>query len=203
MPQSDTDRSGRPVAFFDLDGTLTRRDTLLAWIAALVGWPRTMAAWSAAAGAGWRRPDQFAADWRGRIKCALLSRTIRGIPAADAAAAGADLRGQIGWKAPIVDALRAHAGLGHRIVVVTGAPQIYLAALLAELPVDEMLGTALELEDGRLTGRLAEPNPVRAAKRARVEAWLTRNGPTGERWGYGNAPHDLPMLELVDHKIVV
>jgi HAD superfamily hydrolase (TIGR01490 family) len=193
----------RPVAFFDLDGTLTRHDTLLAWIAVLIGWPRTMAAYSAAAGSGWRRPDSFAADWRGRIKCALLDRTVRGIAAADAAAAGADLRNAIGWKAPIVDALRAHAGLGHRIVVVTGAPQIYLEALLADLPVDEMLGTRLELVDGRLTGRLAEPNPVRTAKRLRVEAWLERNGPTGERWGYGNAPHDLPMLELVDHRIVV
>jgi HAD superfamily hydrolase (TIGR01490 family) len=189
------------LALFDLDGTLTRGDTLFTWMAVLLGRARASAAFARAFGK-LRTPDAMAADWRGRVKCAFLQHAA-GIETRRAAEAGAQIRDTIKWRSPIVDALRAHASLGHRIVIVTGAPQIYLPALLAHLPVDAMLGADLEEENGRLTGRLAAPNPVRAAKRDRVQAWLEANGPFGERWGYGNAPHDLPMLTLVDHKIVV
>ncbi|MDB5365378.1 MAG: hypothetical protein JWM77_1305 [Rhodospirillales bacterium] len=196
-------RSGQDgsLALFDLDGTLTRGDTLFWWIAALIGRTRASAAFARAFGR-LRKPDAMAADWRGRVKCAFLA-NVAGIEAGRAAQAGASVRETIRWRAPVVDALRAHAALGHRVVVITGAPSIYLPALLAHLPVDAILGAELEEADGRLTGRLLAPNPVRAAKRARLEAWIAAHGPFGERWGYGNAPHDLPMLTLVDHAIVI
>jgi phosphatidylglycerophosphatase C len=191
----------KSLALFDLDGTLTRGDTLFWWIAALIGRARASAAFARAFGK-LRTPNEMAADWRGRVKCAFLA-NVAGIETRRAAQAGAQVRDTIRWRAPILDALRAHAALGHRIVVVTGAPAIYLPALLAHLPIDAVLGADLEEEDGRLTGRLAAPNPVRAAKRVRAQAWIEANGPFGESWGYGNAPHDLPMLTLVDHAIVV
>ncbi|GIL40605.1 HAD-IB family hydrolase [Roseiterribacter gracilis] len=189
------------MALFDLDGTLTRGDTLFWWIASLIGRPQASAAFARALGK-LRTPNEMAADWRGRVKCAFLA-NVAGVETRRAAEAGARVRDTIKWRAPILDALRAHASLGHRIVVVTGAPQIYLPALLAHLPIDAMLGADLEERDGRLTGNLTAPNPVRAAKRARVEAWLAQNGPFAESWGYGNAPHDVPMLALVDHAIIV
>jgi phosphatidylglycerophosphatase C len=189
------------LALFDLDGTLTRGDTLFTWMAVLLGRARAAAALTRALGSA-RKPDAMAADWRGRVKCAFLAHAA-GIEAERAAAAGAQVRKATRWRAPTVDALRAHAALGHRVVIVTGAPSLYLPALLADLPVDAVLGAELEARDGRLTGRLAAPNPVRAAKRARVAAWIEANGPFVERWGYGNAPHDLPMLTLVDHPIIV
>ena len=45
MTRSD----GRVVAAFDFDGTLTRRDTLVPFLALVVGWPRVAMALAACA----------------------------------------------------------------------------------------------------------------------------------------------------------
>ena len=91
---------------------------------------------------------------------------------------------------------------GTKIVIVTGAATLYIPALLAGLPVDEILGTRLEVINGRLTGRIDGVNWRRAAKAALVRDWIDRYKPE-ETWGYGNDPHDLPMLALLDHCVIV
>jgi phosphoserine phosphatase len=46
-------------------------------------------------------------------------------------------------------------------------------------------------------------NCVRLAKAERLRDWLARNGPFRSVAGYGNAPHDLPMLALCDRRTVI
>ncbi len=188
--------------FFDFDDTLTHGDTLPLWLAELRGWPWTAAAYAVAASLGAFIPARGVSDRRGRIKSLLLKLTVRGIAADRAAQAGTALRNKVRWRSETVDALRRHHGEGARIVVVTGAATVYLPALLAGLPVDEVLGTELEVVGNRLTGRIAGVNCVRAAKAARVGEWLDAHRPS-ETWGYGNAPHDLPMLALLDYATVI
>jgi phosphoserine phosphatase len=50
---------------------------------------------------------------------------------------------------------------------------------------------------------MTKGNCVRLRKAERVAEWLQDNGPFDDTYGYGNAPHDLPMLELLNHKIIV
>ncbi|MDP9195917.1 MAG: haloacid dehalogenase-like hydrolase, partial [Pseudomonadota bacterium] len=63
--------------------------------------------------------------------------------------------------------------------------------------------TDLEVVDGILTGRMDGGNCVRQEKARRVRAFLEQHGPFDETWGYGNRPHDIPMLDLLDHRIIV
>jgi HAD superfamily phosphoserine phosphatase-like hydrolase len=97
-----------------------------------------------------------------------------------------------------------HKADGALIVVATGALDLYIRALLADLPVDLVLATELETTaDGRLTGALKGGNCVRKEKARRVAALLAAEGPFAISYGYGNAPHDLPMLDLLDQRMVI
>jgi HAD superfamily hydrolase (TIGR01490 family) len=191
----------RGVAIFDLDHTLTRQDSLPMWIAILVGWRRTLRAFTMAGFA--LRPGR--ADLRGRAKELVLRWSIRGATVAEAQAAGRLLGGRIRWRENMVAALNAHREAGCAIVIATGAPEIYVAALLRAggIKADAIVATAVEIVDGKLTGRLAGPNCVRDEKARRVTEWVAANGPFTESWGYGNRPHDLAMLALTDHPTVI
>jgi len=191
----------RGVALFDLDHTLTRQDSFPMWIAILVGWRRTLRAFTMAGFA--LRPGR--SDLRGRAKESILRWSVRGATLAEAQAAGRLLGQRIRWRHGILAALTAHREAGRAIVVATGAPELYVAPLLraACIKADAVIGTALEIVEGKLTGRLAGANCIRDEKARRVAEWLALNGPFGESWGYGNRPHDLAMLALTDHPIVI
>jgi len=194
------------VAFFDFDGTLIHGDSLPLFIAEVIGRHRTRLAFAdAIRSAGHRhvRGRGPGADFRGSVKSILLKRTLSGLPLAEAAVAAERLARKLRWYQPTLDALHAHRAAGRRVVVATGALDVYMPALLHGLPVDDVLATGMEVVDGRLTGRLATGNCVRFDKAERVGAWLAQNGPVGETWGYGNRPSDLPMLALLNQKIVV
>jgi HAD superfamily hydrolase (TIGR01490 family) len=189
-------------AFFDLDGTLTVGDSFPRFLAALRGWPLTWAGYALACLIGPFCEGHGAFDTRGRIKLTLLRLLTRGVPVEKAAAAGTTIKNTITWNEAILTRLRWHHEQGHRVIVVTGAPTIYLANFLDDLPIDETIGTELEIANARLTGRLAGVNCVREEKAAIVQCWLAQHQPD-ETWGYGNAPHDLPMLKLVRHAKII
>jgi HAD superfamily hydrolase (TIGR01490 family) len=191
----------RGVALFDLDHTLTRQDSLPMWIAVLVGWRRAMRAYTMAGFA--LRPGR--SDLRGRAKETILRWSVRGATVAEAQAAGRLLGQRIRWRESIVSALNEHRAQGRAIVIATGSPEIYVPALLraADIKADAVIGTQLEIIDGKITGRLAGTNCVRDEKARRCAEWMKANGPFGESWGYGNRPHDLAMLALTDHQTVV
>lgn len=194
------------VAFFDFDGTLIHGDSLPLFIAEVIGRRRTHLAFADAIRSASHRHVRGrapGADFRGSIKSILLKRTLDGLPLAEAAAAAERLARKLRWYEPMLEALHAHRAAGRRVVVATGALDVYMPALLDGLPVDDVLATGMEVVDGRLTGRLATGNCVRADKAARVGAWLAQHGPFDQTWGYGNRPSDLPMLALLNQKIVV
>jgi phosphatidylglycerophosphatase C len=193
----------RDLALFDLDNTLTHGDTLVPWLVAVAGWPRFAVA---GLGATFQRVAAPAgADRRTVFKEALQIPLLRGVTKAEglrrAEAVAPDLR----WKREAPAALERLRAAGAQIVVATGAARV-AAEIFVRHRFGEgilVLGTELETVDGCFTGRLAGGNCVREEKARRVSAWIEANGPFGERWGYGNAPHDLPMLALVDHATVV
>lgn len=195
------------VAFFDFDATLTRRDTLVAWLVALAGRRRVLQALMAASAGsiGGRRERGTLADQRTRFKETLFRRLLAGVPVAEAAAAADRMRPHLRWREEIVARFRRHRADGDVLVIATGSPRIAVERLAADrCPPDLVIGTELEqTADGRLTGRLAGANCVRTDKARRIADWLAANGPVGQSYGYGNRPHDLPMLALVDHPRVV
>ena len=73
-----------------------------------------------------------------------------------------------------------HRQAGHRVVIVSASPTVYLDAAGRRLGVDAVLATELEVgADGRLTGRLAGPNCRGEEKVKRLQAWLDGSGREG------------------------
>lgn len=194
------------VAFFDFDGTLIHGDSLPLFVGEVIGHRRAKLALADAIRSGLHRHVRGrgpGVDFPGSVKAILLKRTLRGLPVSEALAAAERMVHRIRWHEPLVETLKSHRRHGRRVVVATGALDLYMPALLRGLEVDDLLATGMEVVDGALTGRLSTGNCVRLDKAERVRAWLHAHGPFAETWGYGNRPSDLPMLALLNQKIVV
>ena len=198
----------RGIAVFDFDGTLIEGDSLWAFFAFAAGWPRVIAALVEcgaylAAGRLRNNADPELADARTYLKALLLLRLLAGRKTAELTPVLARLRGWLRWKDAIRQTLLEHHAKGHHIVIATGALDLYLPALLEGLPHDAVLCTHVGVANGVIEGTMPDGNCVRERKAEMVAAYLAAHGPFGESWGYGNLPHDLPMLNLLKHQVIV
>ncbi|AWU94592.1 HAD family hydrolase [Azospirillum ramasamyi] len=208
MPASDSPAFDSPVcgpsgvAFFDFDGTLIHGDSLPMFVGEVIGRRRAALALADAIRSAMHRHVRGrgpGCDFPGSVKAIYLKRTLRGLPVAEALAASERMVPRVRWHQPMLEVLKEHRRQGRRVVVATGALDLYMPALLRGLEVDDLLATGMEVVDGKLTGRLSTANCVRLDKAERVTAWIAGNGPVAATWGYGNHPSDLPMLALM-HK---
>jgi phosphatidylglycerophosphatase C len=104
---------------------------------------------------------------------------------------------------PVMKALREHHANGDAIVVASGSLSLFLPQLLCDVPHDALICTDIGVENGVVTGELINGNCVRKSKAARVKAWMDEHGPWDESFGYGNYPDDVPMLQLMRHRVIV
>jgi phosphatidylglycerophosphatase C len=188
----------RAVALFDFDGTLVTGDSLPAFIACCVGWPRTVMTALFAALVTLRTADR-----RTAFKALWLRLTLRGFPLARLPAAQDKLAQRLRWLKPQQERLHWHKQRGDVIVIASGGLDLYLAAFLREVAPDHILCTVMEQGADMLTGVMRSGNCVRAEKKRRVAELLAMLEPHGEVWAYGNLPHDLPMMELATHRVIV
>jgi phosphatidylglycerophosphatase C len=189
------------VAAFDFDGTLTRGGSVWPFLVAVAGRRQVVTAALVLA-----LPLVAAALLGGRYadgaKEALFRRTLAGLPADELAAAGrafglehyrrrarADVRARLEW----------HRAQGHRLVIVSASPALYLAGVGQELGVDAVVATRLAVDgEGRLTGGYEGRNCRGQEKLDRVRAWIEET--TGDSaikpvlWAYGNSDGDRRLL---------
>lgn len=192
----------RPVvAAFDFDGTLTRGGSVWGFLARVSGVRRTLVAGVlvfprlvAAALFGGTAAD--------RAKEALFRRTLGG---KDAAAVTVTA-GQFGRahyarrrRADVAARLEQHRRQGHRIVLVSASPELYVGAVGAELDADAVVATQLAVgPDGRLTGGYEGRNCRGEQKLERLRAWVDVSAPGALIWAYGNSAGDLHLLHGAD-----
>lgn len=191
--------------FFDFDDTLIHGDSLFLFLEELAGAGRVRLAFiGAAAAAAWRRWRGGERDFRGTVKASVLRRLLRGVPLTACAAAAERVAARTRWDPAMVAVLAGHRDGGDRVVLATGALDVYASAIIGPLgPLDGLICTPMEVVDGVLTGEMATPNCVRREKARRVAAWVAENGPFDHTIGYGNAPSDLPMMNRLDRGVVV
>ncbi|MDD3182895.1 MAG: HAD family hydrolase [Alphaproteobacteria bacterium] len=193
-------QAGRVLAVFDFDGTLAAKDSLWPFLVAVAGWPRcVLAALSCCMALG---ALLSGGDLRSKVKAILLDRILKGRRFEDLKPAIERMRTWPQWL-PTVDALKKHHEAGDLIVIATGSLDLYVKEMLGSLPYDDILATEMDLRDGVLTGQMTLGNCVRQRKAERVAAYMNQYGPFTDSWGYGNAPHDLPMMALMNHRVVV
>jgi phosphatidylglycerophosphatase C len=101
----------------------------------------------------------------------------------------------------VVARVEWHRDRGHRLVVVSASPELYVRPMAELLAFDDVLATRLEVADGRLTGRLVGANVQGPEKVQRLRAWVA--GRHAEVWAYGNSSGDREMLAFADHPFFV
>jgi phosphatidylglycerophosphatase C len=190
------------IAAFDLDGTLTRRDCVLPFLAKVGGRARLAAALL-------RNGSALAAAARDRerrddVKQGLTT-VLRGRPIAEVVAAGERFAALIAerWlRVDVLERLAWHREAGHEVVVVTASYAAYAAPLGHRLGASSVVATELEVDDeGVLTGRLAGNNCRGEEKVRRLVARYGDGFALG--WAYGDSHDDLPMLARAQHPIRV
>jgi phosphatidylglycerophosphatase C len=184
------------VAAFDVDGTLSRRDTFLPFLQRVCGAQRLYGALARSMAAG--------RTGRDAVKDALLLRLLAGRDAEQVAEAGRDYAAFLTQTARLrpetVARAAEHARRGHQLVVVSASPEVYLGPLGERLGFDGVLSTRLEVADGRLTGRMVGRNCRGPEKVARLEGWLAErfDGDAVRLYAYGDSSGDRELLARAD-----
>ncbi len=198
-------RASPRLAVFDLDGTLTWRDTLAPFLAGyLRRHPRRL--WRL-----WRVPAALGAYVGGtRDRGALKARLIRIVMAGEPRAAIDDwaeayVRGLGPRGAFRADALRrvdVHRAVGDRLILLSASPDLYVPRIGAALGFAETVCTGVRWRGDRLDGRLATPNRRGAEKRHCLEE-LRRRHPDSAVTAYGNSASDFDHLRAADRGVLV
>jgi phosphatidylglycerophosphatase C len=191
------------LAIFDLDGTITRRDTLVPYVLGyLVRHP-------------WRLPRlvgmlpallRFAATRdRGDLKAALIRCTLGGLPRQEIA----------DWSRRFVRALLAggtftdarnriasHHAAGDYLVLMSASPNLYVPLIGEALGFSEAICTEVHWQGELLEGRLTSANR-RGVEKSRCLATLRARHPGLKASAYGNSGSDIDHLARVERGVLV
>lgn len=193
------------LAIFDLDGTITRHDTLAPYA---LGYVMR------------RRPWRFLAlvlllpvllgyalglVGRGGLKAAFIF----------IAMGGCSRKAVERWTATFVArliahslfpqalaAIQAHARAGDHLVLLSASTDLYVPAIGRALGFQEVICTGVRWNGERLRGTLTTPNR-RGEEKARCVAALRARRPGIEAVAYGNAASDLEHLKLVERGVLI
>jgi HAD superfamily hydrolase (TIGR01490 family) len=190
------------VAAFDLDGTLTRRDTLKPFLVRAFGGRRVawaflaLAPWALRVAAGRAGVDDFKVRALRRLFAGEDAARLRAVGRVHARAVQARLRpaalARIEW----------HRAQGHRLVLASAALDLYVEPLARALVFDHVACTRLACvatpAGERFDGTLAGEDCTGAGKVRQVEALL---GPLSglELHAYGDSAGDRELLAAARH----
>lgn len=196
------------VALFDLDGTLTWRDTLMGF---LVGYAvRHPARWLRLWALPWALMSYAA---HGRDRGLLKSQVIRIIMGGDSRGvidAWADsfvgsLMGRKAFRPAALAVLEAHRAAGHHLVLLSASPDLYVPRIGRLLGFERTLCTEVKWQGNppeRLDGALRTANR-RGEEKLACLAWLRTRYPGLPVIAYGNSKSDLAHLRHADRAILV
>ncbi len=189
----------RPLVAFDFDGTLTWRDSFLAFLAWRAGRLRHalgMVRLAPAALAYLRNHDRTA------LKGALVAEYLLGARRGDLEARAQTYAAVTSRKLLRPDAVRCWKGWqarGARLIIVTASPEFVVAPFAHGLGAELLIGTRLAFgEAGEVTGAFDGPNCRGPEKVARLKAALGND--VRLEAAYGDSDGDLEMLGLADEQ---
>jgi phosphatidylglycerophosphatase C len=194
------------VALFDLDGTLTRRDTLLPFLAGYIA----------------RHPARLLRLWQlvpaliefamggGRDRGRLKSRFIRAVMGGEGRAAidawsesfVLALKTRQGFLAPALATLEVHRAAGDHLVLLSASPDLYVPRIGRLLGFERTLCTEVLWHGDRLDGALKTRNR-RGEEKARCLEWLRTQYPGLPIAAYGNSGSDLAHMKRADRAVLV
>ena len=191
------------IAVFDLDGTITRRDTLFPLVLRQLArrplrLPRLLGMVPALV--------RFCFDQdRAALKQSLLRITLRGIERSELAAVGEKFVVDTIARRCFGDALaaiRRHRDAGHFMVLMSASVDFYVPEFGRQLGFDQVISTGVAWNADRLDGTLTTANR-RGEEKARCLRELMQARKDNDVFAYGNSDSDLPHLVLARHGILV
>jgi len=199
ISSADSGPGPKSVAVFDFDGTLTYSDSLLPFLRHACG--------------SWR----FLASLVLLVPLVILAR-LGLLP--DQAAKERYLTWMIGGKdrneleslaisfakGPLrrlenpeaLEELQRHRDQGHRLVLLSASPDLYLEPWGRARGFHDIVSTRLEFRNGSATGRILGANCKGAEKLHRMRDLLP-DWDDCESWAYGDSPSDQPLLKTARH----
>jgi phosphatidylglycerophosphatase C len=192
------------VALFDLDGTLTWRDTFLPFVYGFL----------------WRHPLRMFGLWRlpgallgyalnpdrGLLKSRLIRMSMHGAKRAMIDSWADDFAGTLhrrGRLRPVaLRVLEAHRAAGDRLVLLSASPDLYVPKIGVLLGFERTLCTEIEWHGERLDGTLKTANR-RGEEKVECLQWLRDQYVKLPVIAYGNSTSDLNHLVKADRALLV
>lgn len=189
----------KTVVAFDFDGTLTRRDTLAAFIGHACGRGRFLlgllvcspwiAAWKCRLCSNAEAKQHLFRHFFGGMAAGEFDRRCRRF-----VRERGDSLLRPGARSCIADHLRQ----GHEAVIISASPDNWVGLFARSLGIRHVLGTQLEMSpDGCLTGRFATPNCYGREKVSRLLA-LFPDRTAYRLIAYGDSRGDRELLDFAD-----
>lgn len=192
------------IAVFDLDHTLSRRDSFLCYLFEFLAYHpwrivRCVHLPIAVFLFGIGRLNNA------RLKELFLQAVVGGIPEAELSTwthvfVERFLRKQL--RRAGLTTLEAHRQAGDILILLTASPDCYVTELGRRLGFDEVICTGVEWKDRRLSGKLASPNMRGYEKVLALQAIKSRYGHRPIT-AYADHRSDLAMLRQADHGVLV
>jgi len=186
--------SSRPLAIFDLDGTLLRGDSLLPFLLRY-GWRRRK--WGLVL-LGWDLLRYGSGFLSAR---SAKQQMLRRVLADDSAAI---VRIEVdhfcqGWvprhlNDKMVRQLREHQRAGHRVILLTASPSVYASAVAELLGIDEVICTNTRWVPETCAIEIVGENCKGAEKLRRLQSYLGKIAPPAKSYAYGDNQTDMPVL---------
>jgi phosphatidylglycerophosphatase C len=192
------------LAVFDLDGTVTRRDTLLPYVTGYLDrhvwrWPTLLAVVPTVARFAMGKADH------GELKASLIRWTLGGCSRSDIADWTKKFVRALLEDGLFADARRtisAHRDAGDRLVLMSASTDLYVPVIGRSLGFHEVICTGVRWDGDRLLGDLTTPNR-RGPEKARCFKELQQRHPELATVAYGNAKSDLDHLQLAKQGFLV
>lgn len=191
--------ASRTVAVFDFDGTLTRRDSLFPFLEMVSGLFRylwgllllspTLARYALGLTPNWKAKEAVLTYFLSGLKDQKLNQlgqrfAVQQIPKM--------------IRPEALERLRWHQEQGHQTVLISSSLEVYLSPWAETVGLNQVIGTQLVSESGRLTGRILGKNCYGREKVNRLTAWLGNlNGYC--LYAYGDSSGDRELLDCVDY----
>jgi phosphatidylglycerophosphatase C len=192
------------VALFDLDGTLTWRDTLMPFLGGyLIRHPwRLFSLWRllpALAGYALHRD-------RGQLKSQAIRMVMGGADRASVDAWADAFVGRLQarhlFRPAALAALAAHRAAGDRLVLMSASPDLYVPRIGTLLGFERTLCTEISWREELLDGSLKTPN-LRGEEKLRCLIRLRAQYPGLPFVAYGNSASDLAHMKQADRALLV
>lgn len=200
MKQEIESPEGRPVAFFDFDGTLTTGDTLMPFLKYVVG---TRRYYTKLALVSPVLMAYFAKLLRNDIaKKIVLKQYLAGYHIDELFELGQRFSEEViptMLRPEGMERLRWHQNQGHECILVSASVEFYLHTWARKRKFGAVLCTSLETQsEGYLTGRFNGKNCYGEEKIKRINRWQSgRKIP--ETYAYGDTSGDLKMIQFAQH----